>query len=65
MDIMWAMDSLDSVKAFIHTLPDRRDQADCLGLLEIAVMESHEEAGDLDEYADQAISIIARARAGS
>lgn len=62
MEVMWAMDSLESVKAFITTLPTKQDQADCLSMLEIAIVESNEEAGALEEYADLATNIIDRAR---
>ena len=61
MDVMWAMDDMPAVEAFIKTLP-KRDGQDCLALVEIAVQESLEEDNRLDDYAEAAVSAIARAR---
>lgn len=61
MEVMWAMDSLESVKSFIQTLPSKQDQADCLSLLEIAVVETQEQEQGLDEYAEAARLAIASA----
>ena len=61
MDIMWAMEDLDKVKEFIKTLP-RQDAWDCLGLVEIAVQESYEESGALDDHKQAADLCISRAR---
>lgn len=63
MDVMWAMNDLENVTAFINTLP-KQDAQDCMSLVEIAVQESHEESGALDEYKDLAELCISRARAG-
>jgi len=58
MTVMWEIDSMDKVKAFIGTLSpsDARD-AHCL--LQIAIWESIEQEDGLDAYMDQARSIIA------
>jgi hypothetical protein len=58
MTVMWEIDSMDKVKAFIGTLSpsDARD-AHCL--LQIAIWESIEQEDGLDAYSDQARSIIA------
>jgi hypothetical protein len=58
MTVMWDIDSVDKVQAFIRTLPaaDARD-AHCL--LQIAIWESLEQQGELDAYSDQARSVIA------
>jgi hypothetical protein len=61
MDIMWTMDSLDNVHAFVRTLP-KRDAMDCLSLVVIATQETLEEEGRLDEYKDLALSTINSAR---
>ena len=60
MDVMWSMDSMPAVNAFIKSLPTR-DQQDCLSLVAIAVQETLEEEG-LELYAEAAVSAIARAR---
>ena len=60
MDVMWSMDSMPAVNAFIKSLPTR-DQQDCLSLVAIAVQETLEEEG-LELYAEAADTVIARAR---
>jgi hypothetical protein len=59
MDVMWTMDSMPAVQAFIKTLP-KRDQQDCLSLVEIAVQETLEEDNRMDDYEADALSLIAR-----
>jgi hypothetical protein len=61
MDIMWSMDSMPAVQSFIKTLPTR-DRQDCLALVAIAVQESLEEDNRMDDYAEAAVTAIARAR---
>ena len=60
MDVMWSMDDMPAVNAFIKTLP-KRDGQDCLSLVAIAVQESLEQEG-LEPYAEAAVTAIARAR---
>jgi hypothetical protein len=59
MDVMWAMDDMPAVQAFIKTLP-KRDGQDCISLVEIAVQESLEEDNRLDDYEQDALNLIAR-----
>jgi len=59
MDVMWAMDSMPAVEAFIKTLP-KRDQQDCESLVTIAVQESLEEDNRLEDYEADAHNLIAR-----
>ena len=59
MDVMWTMDSMPAVEAFIKTLPTR-DQQDCQSLVIIAVQESLEEDNRLDDYEQDARNLIAR-----
>jgi len=59
MDVMWAMDTMPAVEAFIKSLP-KRDQQDCESLVAIAVQESLEEDNRLDDYEAIALSVIAR-----
>ena len=59
MDVMWAMEDMPAVEAFIKTLPTR-DQLDCQSLVTIAVQESLEEDNRLDDYEQDARNLIAR-----
>jgi hypothetical protein len=61
MDVMWCMESMPAVNAFINSLPTR-DRQDCQSLVEIAVQETLEQEGRINDYEDVAVSIIARAR---
>lgn len=60
MDVMWAMDTMPAVEAFIKSLPTR-DGQDCASLVAIAVQESLEQDG-LDAYAEAAAAVIAGIR---
>jgi len=59
MDVMWAMDSMPAVDAFIKSLP-ARDQQDCRSLVAIAVQETLEQEGRIADYEQDAVSVIAR-----
>ena len=59
MDVMWAMEDMPAVEAFIKTLPTR-DQQDCQSLVTIAVQESLEEDNRLELYEQDALNLIAR-----
>jgi hypothetical protein len=59
MDVMWAMDSMPAVEAFIKTLPTR-DRQDCQSLVAIAVQETLEDEGRIADYEADALSVIAR-----
>jgi len=60
MDVMWTIDSLERVQAFIKTLP-KKDAQDCMSLLEIAVQETNELELGLEEYTDAAHTAITNA----
>ena len=60
MDVMWSMDDITKVTAFVRTLP-KRDAQDCMSLIAIATQDSLELEG-LDEYAQAADLAISRAR---
>lgn len=60
MDVMWAMDGLEQVTQFIKTLP-KQDAQDCMSLVEIAVQESYEQSGALDDYKQAAELCISSA----
>jgi hypothetical protein len=60
MDVMWSMDDMTKVTAFVKTLP-KRDRQDCLSLISIATQESLELEG-LELYEQAANAAISRAR---
>ncbi len=62
MDVMWTMQEIAQVEAFINTLP-KQDQLDCKSLMTIAVQETEEhEYNGLEAYESLANAAIARAR---
>jgi hypothetical protein len=61
MDVMWTMDDMERVQAFVKTLP-LRDAQDCLSLISIATQETLEQEDGLDAYKELAQAAISRAR---
>jgi len=61
MDVMWSMDDITKVTAFVRTLP-LRDAQDCMSLIAIATQESIEQEDGLDAYEQAANTAISRAR---
>lgn len=61
MDVMWSMDDINKVTAFVKTLP-KRDAQDCMSLIAIATQESQEQEDGLDAYKELAQAAISRAR---
>ena len=61
MDVMWSMDDITKVTAFVSTLP-KRDAQDCMSLITIATQETIEQEEGLDAYKDHADRCIATAR---
>ena len=61
MDVMWSMDSMPLVEAFIKSLPTR-DGQDCASLVAIAVQESLEQDNRMADYEELALIAISRAR---
>jgi hypothetical protein len=61
MDVMWSMDSMSKVTAFVRSLP-LRDAQDCMSLITIATQETQEQEDGLDAYKDHACAVIATAR---
>lgn len=59
MDVMWSMEDMANVQAFIKTLP-LRDRQDCQSLVAIAVQETLEEDNRMADYEELALSLIAR-----
>jgi acetylglutamate synthase len=62
MDMLWSMDTMDKVTAFVKALPTKQDQADAASLIQIAVEETLEQEGGLDAYKAAAAAAIASAR---
>lgn len=62
MEMLWSMDSMDKVNAFVRALPTQQDQADAASLIEIAVQETQELEGALAQYEEQAREAIDRCR---
>ena len=60
MDVMWSMDDMTKVTAFVKTLP-KRDRQDCMSLITIATQDSLELEG-LEDYEQAANTAISRAR---
>ena len=59
MDVMWSMDSMPAVNAFIKSLPTR-DQQDCRSLVAIAVQDTLEQDNTMELYEQHARDVIAR-----
>jgi len=60
MDVMWSMDSMPAVQAFIKSLPTR-DGQDCASLVTIAVQDTMEQDNRIQDYEELAGIVIARA----
>jgi hypothetical protein len=61
MDVMWSMDDITKVTAFVRTLP-KRDAQDCMSLIAIATQETYEQEDGLDAYKELAQAAISSAR---
>jgi hypothetical protein len=59
MDVMWSMESMPAVNAFIKSLPTR-DQQDCRSLVAIAVQDTLEQDNTMELYEQDAVDVIAR-----
>lgn len=62
MDILWACTSIEQAQLFIRSMPTPKDRADANSLMQIAVLETLEQEGRLEDYAARADMCIARAR---
>jgi hypothetical protein len=59
MDVMWSMDSMPAVNAFIKRLPTRDGQV-CASLVTIAVQDTLEQDNMMELYEQDAVDVIAR-----
>lgn len=60
MDILWSMDDMSKVNAFIKALP-LSDARDAQALVTIAMYETYEQEGEMDKHEATAARIIATA----
>ena len=58
MDILWTIQSIEEVRSFISSLPSHRDRCDATSMMQIAVVDTLEQEGALDEYAKAASYLI-------
>jgi hypothetical protein len=63
LTVMWEIDSVEKVQAFIRTLP-AADARDAHSLLQIAIWETLELEGALDDYTQDSVNVISRVRSG-
>lgn len=62
MDLLWGCMTLEQVNALIDALPNPQDRIDARSLIEIAVQESLEAEGIIDEHKHSAAAVINAAR---
>jgi len=61
LDVMWELDTMEKVQTFIHSLP-KQDAQDAHSLLQIAIWESIEQEGALNDYSQDCCNVISRIR---
>jgi hypothetical protein len=61
MDVLWMCDSLEQAELVVNSLSQHRDRCDARSLMHIALIESLEQEGALDEYTDAAADCISLA----
>jgi hypothetical protein len=59
MEILWNCDSMDQAELFIKSMPTFRDRCDAHSLMMLALYETLEQKGGLDEWAEFAREWIA------
>ena len=57
LDVMWNIENISQVNDFINSLP-QKDKMDARCLLQIAIDESIEHEGGLEEWANEALKAI-------
>lgn len=62
MDLLWTCRDIEQVKTLIRALPDHSDQQDAWSLVQIAMWESLEQQGGMEEYETASQDCISRAR---
>ena len=64
MDVLWMCDSLEQAELVVQSLSQHRDRCDAQSLMHIALVETLEQEGALDEYKDAAALCISSAMLG-
>ena len=59
MEILWNCDSMEQAQLFIRSMPTHRDRCDAHSLMMLALWETLENKGGLDEWKDVAQEWIA------
>jgi len=59
MEILWNCNSMDQAQLFIRSMPTHRDRCDAQSLMMLALWETLESKGGLDEWAEFANEWIA------
>lgn len=62
METLWQCDSLEQAQALVNSLALHKDRCDARSLMQIALVESLEQEGALDEYAEAAKVAVFNAR---
>jgi len=62
MEVLWQCDSLEQAQSLVKSLSSHKDRCDAQSLMEIALVESLEQEGALDEYAEAAEAAVRNAR---
>ena len=60
MDLLWSCRDIDQVKTLVNALPEHKDRLDAWSLVQIAMYESLEQQGGMDEYESAAKDCISR-----
>ena len=61
MEVLWQCDSLEQANTVVDSLSQHKDRCDARSLMHIALIESLEQEGALDEYTDAAADCISLA----
>ena len=62
MDVLWMCDSLEQAELVVQSLSQHRDRCDAQSLMHIALVETLEQEGALDEHSEAAKVAVFNAR---
>ena len=60
MDLLWSCQDIDQVKTLVNALPEHKDRLDAWTLVQIAMYESLEQQGGMDDYEQAAKDCVSR-----
>ena len=60
MDLLWSCQDIDQVKTLVNALPEHKDRLDAWTLVQIAMWESLEQQGGMDDYEQAAKDSVSR-----